>query len=428
MKRLIVSILLLSSISVSAQDTIRMTLDSCVRYAYQHNITVLSAQKSQESTEASLMGAKLSFLPTISASTNQDLSVENQATRSGQYGVNGSLTLFNGLSKVRTLQQSKIQNEHSILSVKQTENAVGIEIISAYLTILMNEEKLQFQQEVLKTSEEQRNEGELKSKVGRILESDYLLLDANYTSSQSEIDNTRLTISDNQNSMMRLLCMENNGQSFDVIPSEDSIKASECMLPEYDSVFARAQRTMPDWQISQMNVDIARYNVGIAQSAIFPTLSLNAGTTYNEGNVTSDNPATAINTGLNTSVTLGLSIPIFSSGQTTTQVKKSKIALQQAELQHNQDIIDLENNIRQMYIVLQQSLNRFRASEALLNAYKASYEVYVIKYEEGAVTAVEMLQQQDKFLSSLNDYLQNKYSYILAEKQLDIYMGKEIKL
>ena len=41
---------------------------------------------------------------------------------------------------------------------------------------------------------------------------------------------------------------------------------------------------------------------------------------------------------------------------------------------------------------------------------------------------MELLQQQDRYLSALNDYLQNKYSYLLAEKQLDIYTGKEIKL
>ena len=82
----------------------------------------------------------------------------------------------------------------------------------------------------------------------------------------------------------------------------------------------------------------------------------------------------------------------------------------------------------ELYLTTQQALNRYRASEALCEAYRASYEVYVVKYGEGAVTTVELLQQQDRYLSALNDYLQNKYSYLLAEKQLDIYTGKEIKL
>ena len=52
----------------------------------------------------------------------------------------------------------------------------------------------------------------------------------------------------------------------------------------------------------------------------------------------------------------------------------------------------------------------------------------MLKFAQGAITTVEMLQQQDRYLSALNDYLQSKYNYILIEKQLDIYTGKEIKL
>ena len=199
-------------------------------------------------------------------------------------------------------------------------------------------------------------------------------------------------------------------------------------MPTYDTLLAQAQRSLPDWHISEMNVEMARLNVGMARSAFLPTLSLNAGTNYNNGAVVSDNPVTTINGGLNTSLTLGLSVPILNRGASLTQYKQSKINLQQAELQHRQTQVDIENNIQGLYITLQQALNRFRSTEALAAAYRASYDVYVLKYGEGAVTTVEMLQQQDKYLSALNEYLQSKYNYILAEKQLDIYTGKEIKL
>ena len=417
----------LSPFTLSAQDTVRMTLDSCMRYAWQHNLTVRSAMLGNESAEVSLRGAKLNFLPSINASASQGLSWADQTTRSGNYGVNGSLTLFNGLSNIRSLKQSRINAEQSSLKVQQAENSVGIQIVAAYLTILMNKEKLSYQQDVLETSHQQQLEGELKYKVGRILESDYLLLEASYTSAQSEIDNTLLTIEDNRMDLATILDMDDS-KVIDVVPSTDSLYADACTVEPYDSVLAQARRTLPDWQISQMDVDIARYNVGLAQSSFLPTLSLNAGTSYNEGAIISDNPVTNINGGLNTAVTLGLNIPILNSGMHSTQLKQSKIALQQAELQHHQTEVDLENNIQLLHLQTQQALNRFRSSEALARAYKASYDVYVIKYGEGAVTTVEMLQQQDRYLSALNDYLQSKYSYILAQKQLDIYTGKEIKL
>lgn len=408
--------------TLSAQDTVRMTLDSCLRYAYSHNLTVRTAALNQESSEAALTGAKLRFLPSVNASASQGWGWDSGTGTSSntQYGINGSLTLFSGLSNLRNLQQNRISAEQSELKVQQTENSIGVQIVQAYLTVLMNEEKLSYQEEVLETSRQQKLEGEVKYQVGRILESDYLLLEASLTSAESEIENTRLTIENNRSNLNTLLCMDDR-TAIAVVSSDDTLRAAERILPEHDSVMAQARRNMPDWQISEMNVELARYNVKQAESAYLPTMSLNAGygggwmPAITTGNSTFSN---------NSTLSLGLSVPLLNRGSSRTQLKQSKIALQQAELQHQQTLMDLTDQLDDLYLNTQQALNRYRAAEALAMAYKASYDVYVIKYGEGAVTTVEMLQQQERYLSALNDYLQSKYNYILAEKQLDIYTGK----
>lgn len=408
--------------TLSAQDTVRMTLDSCLRYAYSHNLTVRTAALNQESSEAALTGAKLRFLPSVNASASQGWGWDSGTGTSSntQYGINGSLTLFSGLSNLRNLQQSRISAEQSELKVQQTENSIGVQIVQAYLTVLMNEEKLSYQEEVLETSRQQKLEGEVKYQVGRILESDYLLLEASLTSAKSEIENTRLTIENNRSNLNTLLCMDDR-TAIAVVPSDDTLRAAERILPEHDSVMAQARRNMPDWQISEMNVELARYNVKQAESAYLPTMSLNAG--YGGGWMPAITTEGSTHS-LNGSLSVGVNIPLLNRGSSRTQLKQSKIALQQAELQHQQTLIDLTDQLDDLYLNTQQALNRYRAAEALAMAYKASYDVYVIKYGEGAVTTVEMLQQQERYLSALNDYLQSKYNYILAEKQLDIYTGK----
>ncbi|MBO7100559.1 MAG: TolC family protein [Bacteroidales bacterium] len=419
-------LLLALNFSLAAQDTVRLSLDSCLRYAYGHNLQVQAATLNREMSDATLTGAKLRFLPSLSADASEGWSWSNQTTRSGNVGLNGSLTLFSGLNNLLNYRYSRLGAEQSNLKVQQTENSVGIQIVQAYLTVLMNEEKLSYQREVLETSHQQQLEGEVKYQVGRLLESDYRLLEANYTSAQAEIDNTLLTIEDNRSELSTLLDLEE--LVIEVIPSTDSLRASERTVPTFDTLMAQARRALPDWKISEMDVEMARLGVGMARSSFLPQVSLNAGTNYNNGAVVSDNPVTTIKGGLNTNLTLGLSVPILNRGASLTQYKQSKINLQQAELQHRQTQIDLENDIQGLHIALQQALNRFRSTEALAAAYRASYDVYVLKFAQGAITTVEMLQQQDRYLSALNDYLQSKYNYILIEKQLDIYTGKEIKL
>lgn len=420
-------LMMLAGGTVSAQTTVRMTLDSCLRYAHEHNLQVRSALLNQQSSEADLTGAKMRFLPSVSASAGHGWSWDGQSTSNTQYGINGSLNLFNGLSNLRTLQQSRLSNEQSQLKTKQTENSIDIQIMQAYLTILMNQEKLSYQQEVFETSRQQQLEGEVKYQVGKILESDYMLLSANHTTTQAELENTRLTIEENRLALMTLMGMDDTLR-LEVVPSDDTLRATDRIMPLHDSVMAQAQRSMPDWQISEMDVDLARLKVRLAEGSFMPTLSLNAG--YGGQWMPTGTPAQSSSTTFsdNTSLSLGLSIPIFDRGSSVTQYKQSKITLQQAELQHYQTLLDLRDQLNELYINTQQALNRYKASEVLSEAYRASYEVYVLKYTEGAVTTVEMLQQQDKYLSASNEYLQNKYSFLLAEKQLDIYTGKEIKL
>ena len=60
-----------SAFALQAQEVVRMSLDSCLRYAYSHNITLQNAQLNRESAEAALSGAKMNFLPALNTSASQ---------------------------------------------------------------------------------------------------------------------------------------------------------------------------------------------------------------------------------------------------------------------------------------------------------------------------------------------------------------------
>lgn len=424
-KYLLIGLLIGAGLTAGAQDTVRMTLDSCLNYAYEHNLTVRTARLSKESAENAYRSAKWNFAPMLNASAGENLSIYSGGTSlNGNAGVNASMTLFSGLSNLRTLQQSKMSVEQSDLKVQQSENNIASQIIQAYLTIVMNKERLEYQEKVLTTSDEQRTEGKLKYEVGRMLESDYQLLEANYMSALSNIENTRLTIENNRMALRSLLCMK-EGEVVDAEPTGEA--SAEVVLPTLRAVMEAAYENLPDLKIGKMNVDIAKYNVKIAKSAFSPTLGLSAGANYYGGGSQQldETSGTIVNGGnISGSVGLNLNIPIL-RGNSITQVKQSKIQLRQAQMELDQTELDLRKTIEGQYLTTKQALNQYKASEMLKGAYEANYNVYVLKYGEGAVTTVDMLQQQDKFLSALNDYLQNKYTFILDQKVLDIYMGKK---
>ena len=113
------------SMGVCAQERVKMSLDSCLRYAYSHNITLQNAQLNRESAEAALSGAKMNFLPALNASASQGWAWNEGRSHSSSYGLNGSLTLFDGLSYVRNYQQTKLSQQQSDLTARQSQNNVA---------------------------------------------------------------------------------------------------------------------------------------------------------------------------------------------------------------------------------------------------------------------------------------------------------------
>ena len=408
---------------LQAQDTIRMTLAQCLEYAYGHNSSICSAALDKENAVAALAGARLRFTPTIIASAGESWNFQDgTSTRDGSYGLNGSLTLFSGLSNLRNYRQSRVNVASSEAKIQQTANNISSQIIESYLTILMNREKLSYQYEVLHRSREQMEEGLLKHSVGKMLESDYLLLEANYENASTTLENTKLTIASNLLALRTLMGCDSVVDAVDAL-----LLLPDTTLPALAQVMTQARATLPDYTINDLAVERARYDVKLAQSSYLPTLSLSAGTTHYGGRIGQVNGSGTVvsSEGTSSNVGLSLNIPIFNQGTHRTQLKQSKINLQQAELSRQQAIRDLDRQIEGQFLTTQQALNLYNSAAKLQKAYKANYDVYAAKYAEGMVTTVTMLQQQDQYLSATNDYLQNKYSYLLDRMILNIYMGAE---
>lgn len=417
----ILLLLLIPAIPSFAQDTVRMTLAECLDYSFRHNVDIRTARLSQENAVLSLEAAKLKFTPTLTATAGENWNMQDgNNSRNGSYGINAGMTLFSGFSNLNNYRQSKIALASSKAQVEQSANTVGAKIIESYLTILMNSEKLSYQEEVVHCSYEQMMEARTKWEVGKMLESDYLLLEANHNNARVTMENTALTIANN---MIALRTLMGCDSVVDVIPLNHVF--SDTTIAPLDSVKARAMRSMPDYVISDLDVEHARYGVKLAKSAYLPTLSVSAGSSHYGGHSGQLNSSGSVisTDGVSTNFGVNLSLPIFNQGTHRTQLKQNKINLQQAEINRQQTLRTLNQQIEGQYLSTRQALNQYHSAAKLQQAYKASYDTYAAKYAEGMVTTVAMLQQQDQYLSATNDYLQSKYSFLLSRMVLDIYTG-----
>lgn len=430
MKRTFLLLSFLFCCGLSFSQTKQLSLEDCIRYAKENNITLKNADLNKESSEINLKRAKTAYAPSVSASLSQGIGYSHAENggfnASGNYGINAGMTLFDGLNTQNSIKQAKLNVTQADYQIQQTQNNINFQIIQSFLSVLMNEELLSYQEEVLKTSREQMAQGENQFKVGKILESDYLLLEAQYLSDSFNIQNTKIAIENSLNSLKNILCINSKQEISIVKPTEEQL-SKNIEIPELNEVITKTLGYYPSLKISENAIEMAEYDVKIAKSNYYPTLSLSAGISTGYRN---NNGAFGSQLGNNLGENLGLSlnVPIYNRSATKSQVSQAKIKMQQAELDKVQEELNLVQELENAYLDTRKALNNYQLADARAKAYYASYQAYNQKFQVGAITAADLLQQQTNYLNYLNTFIQNKYTYILDRKVLDIYMGVPIEL
>ena len=367
-------------------------------------------------------------MPNLSASVGESFSNSSQGwSTSGNVGVGTSMTLYQGGNIRNTIAQNQLNVERNEVQLERYDNQLALQILQKFLVILGNEELVKYQQEVINTSRAQLKQGQTRYQVGAILESDLLLLEAQYYSDSNNLIDTRVAIENGLLDLKVLLSMNPTDDLQIISPDTDDLDNLRETLPTEEQALDIALKTMPDLRISDYDIRIAEKSVDMARGNYFPSVSANA----NIGM-----PVLSFDGSGNTqwygkpseSVGVSMSIPIYSRGQIKTNVMKSRIALEQAQLDYEQAQLEVRQTVVQAYRDVVSAYNAYKVSQVREEAYGKSFNAYNIQYQYGSITTVELLQQQNNYLNVLNSYIQNKYSLVMKRKILDVYMGKQITL
>ena len=431
MKRIItLTFSLLMACSIIAQEThsYQFTLEDCIRFAFANSYERKSMELTGQSLEVAYEQSKLQRLPNLNASAGQNINNNgNGWSTSGNVGLGSSVTIYQGGQINNTIEQNRLNLERNEVQMERYNNQTTTQILQSFLTILGNQELLKYQLEVLKTSGEQLKQGQARYKAGTILQSDLLLLEAQYYSDSNNVVDSRINIENNLLDLKVLLSMNPTDQLEIVTPNTDNLDGLKESLPTEEEATSLALEYMPDIRISDYDIKLAEKSVTMAKGNYLPSVSANAN--VGMGILSFDgNGMKQWYSSPTESAGISVSIPIFSRGSTKANVKKSQIALEQAQLDYEQTQLNVRQTVIQAYRNVISAFNAFKVSEVRENAYSKSFDAYNMQYRYGKITTVELLQQQNNYLNVLNTYIQNKYNLLMKRKILDVYMGKNVSL
>jgi outer membrane protein len=129
---------------------------------------------------------------------------------------------------------------------------------------------------------------------------------------------------------------------------------------------------------------------------------------------------------VSTSISLGLTIPIFNSFQARNRVALAKINLMQAENAAETIKIQLQQAVEKGYQDMLSAYDRQQQSTEQVNAYSESFREAQVRYNTGLITSVDYLIAKNNMdRASINAAI-TRYEFVFRNKILDFYEGKPL--
>ncbi|WP_034919328.1 TolC family protein [Gillisia sp. CAL575] len=433
-KSILLACLFLISAGLTAQ-TKKWTLQECVAYALENNISIKQSALDVESAEIERLDAIGNFIPSlnaqVSASSNGGLSInptnnrfENTRFTSLSGGASTSLTLFDGLRNLRQFERAKLSKLASQYSLEQMKDDIALFVANSYLQVLFNKQNL----EVLKsqsgiTSDQLKRTQDLVE-AGVLPKGDLLEIQATAANEQQRIIVAENNIQISLISLAQLLLIKDY-QNFDIVETDYDVVENEILVNSPYELIEKAKEERYEIKIAEEQKLIAEKDVQISKGAYYPTLSAfyNYNTRYADNDAFNRDFTQQLYENDGTSYGLQLSIPILNGFATRNQVKRNMINVERAEFRLEQAELDLEANVYQAYVDAQGALKAFEAAQSALDAQDQAYLYATERFDVGLTNAFDFSQSKVRLENAQTELLRTKYDYIFKLKVIELYFG-----
>lgn len=419
------------------------TLEDCINYAKEHNITLQKALLQKKSAEEDVKSSQAALLPSLSASTNQSIGYRpwqdngtttvtngqvntkvNKSYYNGNYGLNASWTVWNGNKNRNTLRQNRLSAEQAGLEAEVTANSIQEQIAQLYVQILYLTEAVKVSEQSLETSKKNEERGKEMVEVGKMSKADLAQLSAQRASDEYNIVESRANISKYKLQLKQLLELDGT-QEFDVALTDISDEQALSQVPALQTVYNEALTTRPEIRSSELSVKSSNLSIAMAKAGWLPTLNMTAGLGTSTNSLSNNAWGSQLKTNFDASAGFTVSIPIFDQRQTKTSVNKARIQRMQAQLDLQDRQKELYQTIEGYWLDAETNQAKLRSAIATEESEQQSYDLLQEQFQLGLKNIVELMTGKDRLLTAQQNRLQSKYQTVLAQQMLKFYSGKQ---
>ncbi len=454
------------------------TLQRCVQYAVDHNLTVQQSVLNERLSRLLLRQSKLSRLPngnlngTFGKSFGRSINPTTNQFEDGQYNFlsisgNADLLLFGWFSRRNLIASNGLSAAAAAADLSQSRDDISLNVATGFLRALLAQQQIVVSQKQLALSEKQLDQTREFVTSGRLPE-----LNAAQLESQLATDSATLITaqSDYNSAILDLKALLN----FDfetplelAAPPTGAVVLPTEITATPKEIYAVAATRFGATRSARLKQQAAVLNEKSLRALRYPQLSLTAQLGNNYANnfqqlasftqtgysasgqyfsqaadgsyipiftptgtpVFSTVPfGTQLRNNFRQIVGINLSIPLFNAWQSQFNVQQARINALTATVTQAQTDLTLEQNVYKAWNDARNAAQKYYAAERANTAAQRALDFATKRYELGLTNTVEYLVTQTSGFRAASALESARYDYIFRLKVIDYYLGKELKL
>lgn len=379
-------------------------LQSMIEEGLVNNTDIRTAQLRVESAEASLMSARLAFLPSLNLAPQGTISSFDGAKASKSYNLAAAASWE--IDIFGRLRNASKASAAALMQSREYKQAVRTGLISSiansYYTLLMLDEQLKISNSTLSLWAENVKTMKAMKNAGMTTEAAVAQAQANYLATEASTLTLKKQIVAIENSLSTLLAKapqaikrgELKGQSF---PSHLSAGVPVELLSN-----------RPDVRIAEFGVAQAFYAVNQARSAFYPNLTLSGSAGWtNAGAGMISNPGALLLQAVGS-----LTQPLFNKGANIARLKISKAQQEEATLSFQQTVLNAGSEVNNALTQWQTARQRMAIEDLQIASLESAVKSTQLLMKHGSTTYLEVLTAQQGLLQAQLSQVSDRFDEI----------------
>jgi outer membrane protein len=390
------------------------SLTQALESAYVNNPTLNAQRAALRSTDEGVPQALAGFRPTITGSADAGVSTSLSSGSSATFPRGVSLSIEQPLyaghrvvNGVNIAETAVLAGREALRNAEQTTLLSAAQafmnLVQAQALVNLRRENIDFLGQQVKAAQDRLN-------VGEGIRTDVAQTEARQAAGQADLNaavaqlNTAIAVYEQ--------VIGHRPRSLGASKPIDAL-----LSKTLNAALADAMTSHPAILTAGYNIDIAEYNVKVAEGALLPTLSVTGTISHR------DDPSGTGSRSDSASAVARLSVPIYQGGEAASKVRQAKEALGQRRIELDAARDQVRQAVISAWGALDAARAQIRAAESQVSAENLLLSGIIEQQKVGQQTTLDVLNAQQELLNARVAQVSAQHDRVIASYSLLAAIG-----